>query len=177
MLTTGMIEVFTFVSLLFSALAAYVLNRKDMETPSSEHETPVEPTPEPAPTVPPTVPESEPPKYLWDTPENARHSLRVICDEEGLTVEEKNTMSKVVHCESGYSTHARLDNKDHAGRVWSSDLGICQWNSYWHGKEITPEEAENDPEKAVRLMCKYVKAGEIKQWVCYSSGLYQHFTA
>lgn len=117
------------------------------------------------------------PPYLWDTPENARHSLRVICDEEGLTVEQKNTMSQVVHCESEYKIAARLDNKDKNGNIWSTDAGLCQWNSYWHGKEISTDEAFNDPEKAVRLMCQYVKNGQLKQWVCFSSGKYLGYTA
>jgi hypothetical protein len=64
-------------------------------------------------------------------------------------------------------THPNLDK---TGKVFSTDYGICQWNDVYHGKEITPEEALHDPEKAVRLMCQYVKQGLIKQWVCYSTG-------
>src|SRR5712671_2055216 len=95
-------------------------------------------------------------KYDWSTPEAARHSLRVIADEEGLTVEQKNLLSQVVHCESGYNIHAKHPNL-YNGKVVSCDFGICQWNDHYHGQEISPHDAEYNPEKAVRLMCQYVK--------------------
>lgn len=110
----------------------------------------------------------------WDTPENCRHNVRVLADLEGLTVGQKNLMSQVIHCESGYNTKATHPNLVN-GKVTSEDFGICQWNNKYHGSEITPDEAMNDPEKAVRLMCKYVKEGLIKQWVCFSSGLYEKY--
>ena len=137
------------------------------------------------PTVPPNVVVAEPtpivhplmPKYDWSTPEAARHSVRLICDDEGLTVAQKNLLSQVVHCESGYHTDAKHPNLRRNGTVASCDYGIAQWNDYYHGKEISPDDAMNDPEKAIRLMCQYVKAGKINQWVCYSSGLYKRYTA
>lgn len=132
-------------------------------TPSTD------PSPEPTPVPPPNT-------LLWDTPENARHSCRVIADEEGLTVEQKNLMSQVIHCESGYTISIVHPNVNSSGKTASTDFGICQWNDYYHGKEITPDEALHNPEKAVRLMCKYVKQGLIKQWVCYSSALYLRYT-
>jgi hypothetical protein len=129
------------------------------------------PTPQPAPVPTPA------PNYLWDTPESARHSLRLICDEEGLTVDQKNLMSQVVHCESGYRANIVHPNKKMNGTVASTDYGICQWNDYWHAKEISPDEALHNPEKAVRLMCQYVKQGQIHQWVCYSTGMYQNYSS
>lgn len=146
------------------ATAYYYYNKKTMDDIDLPSEPPVGPLSDPA------------PKYDWSTPETARHSLRVICDEEGLSVEQKNLMSQVVHCESGYYIHAKHPNLIN-GKLSSTDWGICQWNDYFHGKEITPEESMNNPEKAVRLMCKYVKEGLIKQWVCYSAGLYTHYSA
>jgi hypothetical protein len=113
----------------------------------------------------------------WDDPVIARHNLRVICDQEGLTVELKNKVSQTVHCESGYNIKATHPNLDDAGQLHSEDYGICQWNDKYHGKEISPQEAMNDPEKACRLMARYAKAGKLKQWVCYSSGLYSHYSA
>lgn len=116
------------------------------------------------------------PKYLWDTPENVRHSVRVICDEEGLSVKQKNELCATVQCESqGFNIHAINQNKDKKGNVLSTDRGIAQWNDHYHGKEISNEDALNDPEKSIRLMCKYWKAGKANQWVCYSMGLYKTY--
>lgn len=124
----------------------------------------------PSPIQPQRAPIAEStPKYDWDTPVLARHSVRVICDEEGLTTSQKNTLCATIACESGFNPKAINYNKVN-GRVVSTDFGICQWNDYYHGKEISPEEAVNNPEKAVRLMCKYWKQGLERQWVCYSTG-------
>lgn len=134
--------------------------------------TPIPPTP----VTPPTAPISTSQAYDWSTPEAARHSVRVICDEEGLTVPQKNLLSQVIHCESGYNpniVHPNLSN----GKVFSTDYGIAQWNNFYHGKEISPDDALHNPEKAIRLMCSYVKAGRISQWVCYSSSLYKKYSA
>lgn len=138
-----------------------------------------------------TVPESEPPLapkpptvnpdtlLPWDTTSVRSHAnwhnVRVICDQEGLTHEQKEDLCATVWAESEFYTKARLDNKDKRGNVWSVDAGICQWNSYWHGKEISTEEAFNDPEKAVRLMCAYWKRGQQNQWVGHSSGNYKQY--
>lgn len=113
----------------------------------------------------------------WTSPENNRHNVRAIADLEGLTIPQKNLMSQVIHCESGYLTTIRHPNLNDEGKVMSTDFGICQWNDYYHGSEITPEEAIDNPEMAVRLMCEYVKSGRIKQWVCYSSNLYKNYSA
>jgi hypothetical protein len=154
--------------------------RGDSDTVIIDHSTPMPPetTPQPSqPVTPPVEPPVKPQTLLWDTPEHSRHSVRVICDEEGLTVYEKNLVSQVIHCESGYNPKTVHPNLGKSGKVLSTDFGICQWNDYYHGKEISPTEAVNNPEKAIRLMCKYVKAGQIKQWVCYSSGMYKHYSA
>lgn len=143
-----------------------------LKPPMNDYNTP--PQPSVAPVQPVVVP--PPPKYLWDTAENARHSVRVICDEEGLTAKQKNLMSQVVHCESGYKTTATHPNLNKNGKQVSCDYGIAQWNDFYHGSEISPDEAVHNPEKAIRLMCSYVKTGKISQWVCYSSGLFKQYT-
>lgn len=113
----------------------------------------------------------------WGNPVIARHNLRVICDQEGLTFAMKELVSRTVHCESGYSIKATHPNLDAAGRLRSEDYGICQWNDKYHGSEISPYAAMNDPERACRLMARYAKAGQLRQWVCYSSGLYLQYSA
>lgn len=135
----------------------------------------VEPPPVPVvePPAPPVVP-----KYLWDNPTNVRHSVRVICDEEELTLEQKNTMCATIGGESEFNTKAThanyMINKTTGERyLASTDWGLCQWNDYWHGKEISggyDGEAMNNPEKAVRLMCQYWKRGQRNLWIAYKNG-------
>lgn len=126
-------------------------------------------------------------KYNWSASDLARHSVRVICDEEGLNLEQKNTMDATIGGESGWDIHAKRLNyafkdsgkKDANGKpilikyLASTDTGICQWNDYYHGKEITPDEAENNPEKAVRLMCAYWKRGQRDTWIAWKDGSYK----
>ena len=129
-------------------------------------DTPTTPTPQPPP--PPL------PKYQWDTLANIKHSVRVICDEEGLTLEEKNTLFTTIWAESGFKLDAKNENKIN-GKVVSTDWGICQWNDYYHGKEISPKEAVENPEKAVRLMCAYWKRGQRNLWIAYKNGSYLRY--
>lgn len=126
--------------------------------------------PSPAVPKPPVVP----PKYDWSNPTAARHSVRVLCDEEGLTLEQKNTLCATIACESGFkisTVHPNIAN----GKIASTDFGIGQWNDFYHGHEITPDEALHNPEKAVRLMIAYWKRGQRGLWVCYSKNLYQKY--
>lgn len=130
----------------------------------------------PEPIQPPIViaPPVETPKYLWGTPTLARHSVRVIADEEGLDVEQKNTMCATIGAESGWiitAVHKNIVN----GKVTSVDYGICQWNNVYHGKEISPTEALEDPEKAVRLMCSYWKRGQRDLWMAYKNGSFKRY--
>ena len=141
---------------------------------------PVPPQP-PEPIIPPPAP-TQPPvpvpsAYSWGNPEVARHSVRLIADEIGLTLDQKNLLCQVIACESGFNIHAINENKDTNGNITSTDNGICQWNSFFHGKEISPDQAMNDPEKAVRLMCNYVKQGLLRQCVCFSSKKYKKYPA
>lgn len=134
------------------------------------------PVPPPVVATTPFPPAPPVPKYLWDTPTNVRHSVRVICDEEKLSVEDKNDMCATVQAESGFKLTAKNENKVN-GKVVSTDWGLCQWNDYYHGKEITPDEALHNPEKAVRLMCKYWKMGETSKqmWIAYKNGSYRKY--
>jgi hypothetical protein len=135
------------------------------------------PTPQPEPQP---IPPTPPPKYLWDTPANARHSLRVICDEEGLTVALKNDFSRTINCESGYhigAVHPNVVN----GKVVSTDYGICQINDHYHigaGKDFpSVEYVMNNPEACVRWAARMAKAGKLDLWVCHSSGLCKSYSA
>lgn len=150
---------------------------------------PIKPTP-----IQPPVP--IPAAYLWDTVDEVKHSIRIICDEEGLNLEQKNTMYATIGGESEYILDAvclNLSNGESVSTryaqivnerqillqkgitILSIDYGLCQWNGYYHGKEITPSESVNDPEKAVRLMCGYWLRGQRNQWIAYKSGRYLKF--
>lgn len=124
------------------------------------------------PVVVPPVPSQPEPTYLWDTDLHIRHTVRVLCDEEGLNLEQKDTLFATVWEESQFKLNAKRENFMD-GSVWSTDWGICQWNDYFHHKEITPYEAVHDPEKAVRLMCEYWKRNQRNQWSAYKSGAYR----
>lgn len=123
--------------------------------------------------------ENQPYQLLWDTPRHAYHSTRVICDEMGLSVSEKNLICAVIYGESEFYNTATCKNRDKNGFVTSIDAGLCQINSYFHtgkGKDFPSiEYVVAHPEEAVRWMVKMYKGGYIKQWVAYSSGRYLQF--
>lgn len=117
---------------------------------------------------------------LWNNKVNARHSVRVICDQEGFNVVDKDDISKTVHCESDYNPnciHPNIVN----GKVVSTDYGLCQINDYWHigpGKDFPDKEyVLNNPEACFRWMCKMWKAGKGGLWVCKLKGLNEHYSA
>jgi hypothetical protein len=155
-----------------------------------------EPTSVPGAPIPPVVP--NPDALLpWTSIENNRHNVRAIADLQGLTEQQKNNMSQTIHCESGYRTDiCNINLTDKTTRqcsysdlqatyikiqaegleVSSTDFGICQWNDWFHGKEITPDESINNPQMAVELMCSYVKSGQLREWVCWNKGLAERYT-
>ncbi len=134
-----------------------------------------------APTAPdplPAKPEAKEP-YNWDGFANSRHSVRVICDEEGLEWDEKNLITAVIHAESGFNNKAKCINKKKDGTVSSTDWGICQINDYWHiGKGKSFESVEfvlSNPDKVVRWMIKMYRGGSLKLWVAYTNGSYKKY--
>lgn len=151
--------------------------------PSSPELPPNQPVATISPSSEPIDPPGASQTLLWGTPMTVRHSVRVICDQEGLTFEQKNTMCATIGGESEYNTKAIGPNyvvKDGRKILASTDWGLCQWNDYYHGKEISggyDGEAMNNPEKAVRLMCHYWKMGEVYRvwWIAYKNGRYLHF--
>src|SRR3990167_489171 len=96
--------------------------------------------------------------------------VREICAAEGLTTDNINIVVATIWCESGMNPDEKNVNKN--GTI---DWGLCQFNDYWSAGQITPEEALNNPRKAVTLMAREVKAGHIYRWVCYTTGKYKKF--
>ena len=141
-----------------------------LDTPTSTPNTPVKP--ESSPTEPVKT-------LLWDTPRNSYHSVRVLCDEEGLTLDEKNLICACIYQESGFDNSSVCVNKDKAGKPWSKDVGIVQVNDYFHcgeGKQFpSADYVVANPEKAVRWMIDMYKVGQLKMWVSYSSGAYKRW--
>ena len=147
------------------------------------------PTPENTPPPPQPTPMPEEPKYKWDTVANAKHSVRVICDEEGLTVDQKNKLCATVGAESGWMSYylsgpkvgqpVKLENRMNNGVVWSTDFGICQINTHFWigpGKEFpSVEYVLDNPEKCIRWMVRNWKAGHSSWWVGFTSGNYKNY--
>ena len=48
-------------------------------------------------------------------------------------------MYATIWAESNFNLFAKNENRLN-GQLMSTDWGICQWNDYYHGKEITPDE-------------------------------------
>ena len=147
-------------------------------TPQNAPQAPVEPV---TPLVAPTPPNPDI-LGLWDTPANCRHNLRVICDEEGLTVQQKNILTACVADESGFLTNPRPNrNKDpKTGVVWSTDWGIVQVNDWFHigpGKDFpSVQYVLDNPEACVRWMANYYKTnGNLNAWASYTSGVYKNY--
>lgn len=158
------------------SIVSFISNLISKMTPTPPTDPVPPPTPKPTPDTTPTPVET---LYKWDTPVDARHSVRVICDEEGLTLEQKNTLCATIGCESGWKNSAKLENKGNDGKTWSTDWGICQINDYWNigkGKPFpSVEYVLNNPDKVVRWMCAQWKANQRNLWVCYSKGGYKNY--
>lgn len=137
----------------------------------------VAPIAPPSPVQPPITPIVEPmqPKYVWDTPVMARHSLRVICDEEGLSTGQKNILCATVGAESGWKPSAVGKPNKNNTRDW----GICQINDgIWIGQGKTFPTTDyvlENPEVCVRWMCKMWKQGHQNWWSAYNNGSFTKY--
>ncbi len=143
----------------------------DMPSQDNILEVPIVPTPE-APTSPvQPVPYPVPPPLSFLTPKDAFHSTRVLCDEAGLTLDQKNTLCACIYQES------RFDNEAVGNNGTSKDWGIVQVNDYFHigkGKDF-PSIAYvlDNPEECVKWMIKLSKQGKLNLWSSYKLGAYK----
>ena len=153
-----------------------------MSTPATVPQQP------PAPPTPPAAP-----VYLWDTHDDARHSVRLICDEEGLPLTptvlidgklylEKDVVCACIEQESHFLTNPKPNqNKDpKTGAVWSTDYGIVQVNDHFHigpGKDFpSVEYVIANPEACVRWMVRIMKAtGKLQPWSSYTTGAFKKY--
>ncbi len=153
--------------------------------PSTDHSITEVPIIPPEPPVVPVL--SQPAPYLWDTPEHARHSVRVICDEElilqktilidGKRYYPKDVICAVIMGESEFYNNAKNYNRNSKGEITSTDFGICQINDRWHigpNKDFpSVEYVLANPDKCVRWMCRMFQIGHINAWVAYTNGSYK----
>lgn len=169
-----------FIAAISGASTLAMLKYGYFNTPSTEAledlEMPLVPViPSNPPTTMPTTPET----LLWDTRKHSFHAVRVLCDNAGLSVEQKNLICACIYQESQFSNAAVNKNKNSAGQVTSTDWGICQVNDYWHigkGKDFSSVEyVVNNPDDVVVWMIHMFKKGQLKQWVSYSSGAYKQW--
>lgn len=125
------------------------------------------------PPVSPKPPVVEP-KYDWSTPTTSKKSVRIICDEEGLTLKEKNELCATVGAESGWKKDA-IGKPNFDG---TRDYGIVQVNEkYWIGEgKLFPskEYVLQNPEACVRWMCKEWRKNK-NWWYAYKNGSYKKF--
>ena len=141
----------------------------------------VEPiTPKPTPPMP-TDPDAT--SYPWDSQKHNYHNVRVLCDGAGLSLTDKNIICACIYQESTFLNYllngqpVKCVNKNKDGSVASTDWGICQINDHYHiGAKLDFPSVDfvmANPDKAVAFMLSMFKAGELKQWVSYSSGAYE----
>lgn len=125
------------------------------------------------------LPIMEPHELLWDTQKHAFHSVRMLCDEMGLSYDEKNIICATIYGESEFNNNAICKNRNNNGEVTSIDVGICQINSYWHtgiGKTFpSTDYVISHPDEAVKFMIKMYKTGKINLWIAYKNGRYLQF--
>lgn len=78
--------------------------------------------PEPAVIPPQPVPVQPTPAPIspldWSTPLNARHSVRVMCDNAGMSVVDKNILCACVQQESGFIPSAVGKPNNNGTRDW-----------------------------------------------------------
>lgn len=171
-------EIFAFLAVVFSAISAFFFRPGGFYNPRDEE------TPEPEPIVPPEPVKEEPAGYKWDTPSDAYLSTRLICDEMGLTLQQKNIVCACIYQESNFYNYlpngqpVKNENKRN-GVVWSTDWGLVQVNDTkgWHiGPKLrfkSVQDVLDNPEKAVRWMVSVMKeTGGLQPWSSYTSRAY-----
>lgn len=147
-------------------IEALVNGDKHESTMPNESSSPILPTPQNPDVLYPT----------WDSKPYAYHNVRVVCDQMGLTLYEKDLITACITIESNFNTQAVHPNTNDEGVVLSTDYGICQINDYYHignGKDFKSiDYVLQNPQACVVWMINMYKAGRITMWVSYTSGAY-----
>lgn len=126
--------------------------------------------------TPPLKPVLSPTEPLWDTPANARHSVRVICDNKGLSFKEKELICAVIMAESGFKNGVVNNNRNAKGVITSTDWGIVQCNDrFWIGenkKFPSVDYVLEHPGEMVSWMIDCYRAGHLDWWCAYQNKSY-----
>lgn len=120
--------------------------------------------------------------FLWGNPEEVRHSIRVKCDNAGLSFDDKNKLTACIYQESNFISTAEGKPNTNGTR----DYGLCQYNdgknaegvAYWIGPGAaftSIQEVLSSPEKNVDVMIAAFKEGRISEWSSYSTGAYKQW--
>jgi hypothetical protein len=152
---------------LFDRLAKTVMDKMYPALPITDGKAPPEPV------LSPTE------VYKWATPKEAKHSTRVICDEEGLSFADKNLICAVIMAESGFYNTAKNVNRKTDGSLGSTDWGICQINDRFHigaGKTFpSVDYVLHNPDKVVRWMIAMFRVGHLDWWVAYKTNSHKKY--
>jgi len=190
----------TFLGKLIDAIMLKLYPMTSTDSITSTPKLPYVPASVPTPGTPPVAPETithttlpvveAPTVLLFDTPQHAYHSVRVLCDNAGLPFEKtvdvdgvmhmpKDIICSVIMGESEFYNTAKNINRRADGTVGSTDWGICQINDRFHigvGADFpSVEYVLANPDKAVEWMIKMYKLGHINWWCAYSGGRYKQF--
>ncbi len=159
------------------AAAKYLTLRQAQQIPV------VVPPTAPAPAPVPIMPVTPPAEVLsFATPKEAWHATRVMCDNAGLSLAQKNTICACIYQESQfYNTFGSGQPVKHQnivnGKVSSTDWGIVQINDYYHigaGKDFpSVDYVIAHPEKTVAFMIRCLQGGQISLWSSYSTGAFK----
>ena len=119
---------------------------------------------------------------LWDTPQNSEHSVRVMCDNFGLSWSNKNIIWACIKQESDFmnyqpdGTPTKHENLNKDGTLSSTDWGIVQINDYYHigeGKDFpSVDYVMQNPELMVKFMIQMFIEGKLGLWSSFKTGAY-----
>ncbi len=136
-------------------------------------------------------------QYVFDTPTEAEHSVRLLCDAEALSWEQKNELAGTIWGESRFKNFkedgtplVHLNYEEHEDGTFildaegnkilsSTDYGLCQINDHYHigaGKDFpSVDYVMQNPRKVVEWMINMYKAGKINLWDAHLNGSYKNY--
>lgn len=143
------------------------------------------------PDIIPVIPSSE--TLLWDTQKDAYHSVRVLCDDAGLSYAKTIPVNGILYapkdiiCACIYQeSRFKIQTKGPINSNGTHDWGIAQYNDgknskgvpLWIGPGsyfIDTAEVLANPEKCVKLMIDMYKQGHLNWWSSFSTNAYKQW--